>query len=369
MSTAASNNSAEALEPLASDSQRLLAIGGLLLVACGMLFGDVFALFILHPNNASIGGALYAASGLIPAGDVEGILAQFQSIGGFLENRGTKVDAHSHMIHLGYIGLLLAVLQPWVALPSKARYSAAALFIASAALMPPAIFSIHYLGLTFSPFEHIGWASIVADLAGALLAIAVFIQLWGILRHVGGQGNPLAKPIYLSAGNDASRVMLIGGLTLLLCGFLYGAGMAAYSRIAGAPAEVDILKAIVSHAAASQQALLGEDFAQLGRLQMLRGISIAVHAHINEMGILLVLMSMVQGFIQYSRTNRQRWARLATVSAFGLPLGIQLEVPLGVVGSVVADLSGFALIVCLVAMLFGLLRHTGATDSARGEDA
>ena len=35
----------EAQDPLGSDSQRLYVIGGILLVASGMLFGDIFAMF------------------------------------------------------------------------------------------------------------------------------------------------------------------------------------------------------------------------------------------------------------------------------------------------------------------------------------
>ena len=125
--------------PLASDTQRVLAIGGILLIASGMLFGDIFAMFALHPNNARIGAAMYTAAGLIPTGDVDGILAQFMAIGGFLEFRGTKVDTHSHIIHMGYIALLLAMLQPWVALSPRVRHRTAWLFILCAALMPPAI--------------------------------------------------------------------------------------------------------------------------------------------------------------------------------------------------------------------------------------
>ena len=73
--TQAASTSLEAQGPLASQSQRLLAIGGILLVASGMLFGDIFAMFILHPNNARIGAAMYAAAQLIPAGDAEGTAA------------------------------------------------------------------------------------------------------------------------------------------------------------------------------------------------------------------------------------------------------------------------------------------------------
>ena len=113
----------------------MLLIGGMLLIASGMLFGDIFAMFVLHPNNARIGAAMYAAAQLIPAGDADGILGHFMAIGGFLENRGTKVDTHTHIIHMGYIALLLAILQPWVALSPATRWRAACLFIASSFML------------------------------------------------------------------------------------------------------------------------------------------------------------------------------------------------------------------------------------------
>ncbi len=357
---------AELHEPIASDSQRILVIGGILLAASGMLFGDVFAMFVLHPNNARIGEAMYAASQLVPIGDADGILAHFMAIGGFLENRGTKVDAHSHIIHMGYIALLLAMLQPWVALSAAAKRRAAWFFVISACLLPASIFSIHYLGLAYSPLEFIGWGSIFADLFGALLAVAVAIQLWGLWRHSRAQGNSPTQALYLGAGNGASRSLLVGGLLLLVCGFLYGAVFAAFGGAVGIDAEVDILKRIVGAAAGSDQASLNAGFGDFGRLQMLRAINVASHAHINEMGILMLLMSFMQGFVQYQERTRDGWAMAAVLSGIALPAGILLEIPMGIVGSIIADLAGFSMVVCLMAMLFGLLRHTGARDAQGG---
>lgn len=358
----------QAQQLLATSSQRLLAIGGVLLVASGMLFGDVFAMFVLHPNNAGISDAMVAAAQLIPAGDTDGIRSQFMAIGGLLENRGTKIDAHSHIIHMGFIGLLLAMMQPWVALSAVAKRRAAWFYILSATLLPCSIFAIHYVGLAYSPLQHIGWASILADLFGAFLALAMFIQLWGLWRYCRGERAADISPAYIGVGNGngASRALLVGGLLLLVCGFLYGAGFAAYGDLTDAPQEVDIFKAIVTHAAGSQQVMLDQDFAALGKLQMFHGINVAVHAHINEMGILLLLMAFVQGFVQYSDNTRLRWAQLAVLSAFGLPLGILMEIPFGIVGSIVADLFGFTMLVSLMAMLFGLLRYTGASDAENG---
>ena len=367
--TQAALASAEAQDPLASEPQRLFAIGGILLIASGMLFGDIFAMFVLHPNNARIGEAMYAASQLIPAGDAEGILGHFMAIGGFLENRGTKVDTHTHIIHMGYIGLLLAMLQPWVALTVETRRRVAWLFIVSSVLLPVSIFSIYYVGLAHSPLEHIGWGSIFADLFGALLALAMLIQLWGLWRHGRGHGDARVKPSYLGANHGASRTLLVGGLLLLVSGFFYGALYAAWTQSGQATSEVDILKNIVTHAAASEQTLLGADFGAYGNYQMYRAINIAVHTHINEMGILLLLVSFVQRFIQYSEGICRRWALLAVISGFALPIGILMEIKLGIIGSIVADFFGFTMIVSLMAMMFGLLRHTGARDAERGDTA
>jgi hypothetical protein len=367
--TQAALASLESQGPLESNSQRVLAIGGILLVASGMLFGDIFAMFVLHPNNARIGEAMYAAAQLIPTGDTEGILGHFMAIGGFLENRGTKVDTHSHIIHMGYIALLLAMLQPWVALSAAAKRLTAWLFIASAFLLPVAIFSIHYVGLAYSPFEFLGWGSVLADLFGALLAVAVLFQLWGLWRHSTQAHGLHGTPPYINSGNSASRALLIGGLLLLVTGFFYGAFYAAWSQVSDASSEVDILKDIVTHAAGSQQALLDADFGAFGQYQMYRAINIAVHTHINEMGILLLLMSFIQGFVNYNQTTRKRWAQLAVLSAFGLPLGILLEINLGIIGSILADFFGFTMIVSLMAMLFGLLRYTGASDAGKGDRA
>jgi hypothetical protein len=358
---------AEAHEPIASGSQRLLAIGGILLVASGMLFGDIFAMFILHPNNARIGQAMYAAAQLIPTGDADGILAHFMAIGGFLENRGTKIDAHSHIIHMGYIALLLAMLQPWVSLSDVSKRRAAWLFIVSAFLLPPSIFAIHYVGLAYTPLAHIGWASILADFFGTLLAVAVFIQFWGLWRHVRGGGDAPAELVYIGSGDAASRTLLVGGLLLIVTGFFYGLGYATFLEFGNAPSEVDILKKIVIHAAAADNTALNIDFGAFGNYQMLRAINIATHAHIIEMGILLLLMSFVQGFIQFEDATRRHWARLAVLSGFALPAGILLKIPYGIVGSVIADLAGFTMIVSLMAVLIGLLRYTGTSD-AQGDN-
>src|SRR5260221_14704080 len=96
-------------------AQRVLILGGIALIAGGMLFGDIFAVFVLHQNGGQTGEGLLAASRAVAAGDSPGVKASFERIGGLLEDHGTKVDAHAHMTAAGYLPVLLSLLQPYVA--------------------------------------------------------------------------------------------------------------------------------------------------------------------------------------------------------------------------------------------------------------
>src|SRR5580692_3454929 len=93
-------------------ARRLLVFGGIALIAGGMLFGDIFAVFVLHQNGNRTGALLMAAVRDLKAQDANSIRADFRQIGGNLEDRGTKVDTHVHMTDAGYLALLLALVQP-----------------------------------------------------------------------------------------------------------------------------------------------------------------------------------------------------------------------------------------------------------------
>src|SRR5712664_4931304 len=168
----------------AMSARRLFLLGGIALILVGMVFGDIFAVFTLHQNAAQVGANLAAAAQAALAGNRHVVLANFQNVGAFLENRGTKVDTHVHMIDFGYLALLLAILQPWVGLPENSRKRIAWIFLAGAWLLPVGVFLIHYLGLARSPVKAIGWASIAADLGGLLVLLATLAYLIGLVGHL-----------------------------------------------------------------------------------------------------------------------------------------------------------------------------------------
>src|SRR5581483_3114302 len=158
---------------LPMSATRLLLFGGIALVLGGMVFGDIFAVFVLLQNGGRTGETLLAAT-----------------------------DA-------GYLALLLALVQPYVALPSQRKKRLAQFLVIGGVLLPIGIFLIHYVGLSYSPFAVIGWGSVLADAAGALLIVALLGELWGFVLWL--RGERLHDPEVLSEENSWSRRALLSG--------------------------------------------------------------------------------------------------------------------------------------------------------------
>src|SRR5258708_23892865 len=103
----ATSQVSEAAEYAARSERRLFVLGGIALILTGMIFGDIFAVFTLHQNAAQVAANLAAAAQAALAGNRGSVLANFQSVRSFLENPGTKVDTHAHMIAFRHLALLL----------------------------------------------------------------------------------------------------------------------------------------------------------------------------------------------------------------------------------------------------------------------
>jgi len=366
MSTLSPQNPASAFLDT-GDPARLFIIGGMLLVITGMIFGDLYAVFILHPNVADIGREMGAAVSAAAAGNADSVFSHFGAVGGFLENAGTKKDAHVHMIHAGYLAFLLAFLQPKVALGAKAKLQLARIFLWASVILPVSIFLIHYVGLVYSPLKTIGWASIFADLAGLVLIIVLLAELIGLLRHAGGGGERGAALMRLSGGE--SRTLIIGGTFLLLAGFLFGAFYAGSFMAEHENRELLILGELLEHASQQAGTSVQQGLGAYGGLQVEKAVMIAAHAHIIEFGLLAMMMAIVQPYVYLSNAWRVRLVRMMLAGAVVLPIAVFSEMWYGLLAGAVADFAGLLLIVSLFAMLIGVIRHTGKADAHKGEAA
>jgi hypothetical protein len=343
-------------------ARRLLVFGGISLVAVGMLFGDIFAVFILHQNAGQQGAALIAASEAVAAGNATAVNNIFANLGGLLEDRGTKVDAHVHMIGAGYFALMLALVQPYIALSPKTKKLLAALFITGGTLLAVGIFLIHYVGLAYSPFSVIGWASVLADSAGAMLIIVLVVEAWGFRKYL--RTRELAEPALPDDDSRPRRTLLSGGTLLILLGFLHGAWYAGAYLYQHERMETDILGRMIVAASTSDLPTATSEVTNFGNLAGARAVNIAAHSHIIEFGLLAILLSYIQPFVFLSEPWKRRWTQVLLAGSLILPVFVLLELKLGLLAGGIADAGGLMVIIALIGMLVGVLRYAGTLDSA-----
>lgn len=346
-------------------ARRLYIFGGIALIAAGLLFGDIFAVFILHQNAARQGEALVAAARAVAAGNAAAVNEVFSHLGNLLEDRGTKVDAHVHMIDAGYLALLLALMQPYIAFSRQTKKSLAVLFIAGGVLLPVGIFLIHYVGLTGSPFAAIGWASVLADSAGALLIFVLIVQAWGFRQYL--RSRQLSEPELPAEDSMPRRALLTGGTILVLLGFLHGAYYAGTLLYEHERMETAILQRLINAATTGNLDVATTEVNNFGGLAGARAVNIAAHSHIIEFGLLAMLLSFVQPFVFLSEKWKRRWVKLLLGGSVILPVFVLLELKLGLLAGGIADIGGLMVIVGLVGMLAGILRYSGGLDAAKND--
>jgi len=351
----------------AADPARLFVIGGMLLVIAGMIFGDLYAIFILHPNVADIGREMGAAVTAAAAGDADAVFSHFGAVGGFLENAGTKKDTHVHIIHAGYLAFLLAFLQPWVALEHRLKLLLAKVFLWASVILPVSIFLIYYVGLVYSPLQSIGWASIFADLSGLILILVLLVELAGIWCHMRGNGERDDAVSRLDSQN--SRTLLAGGLLLVLTGFLFGLYYAGVHLEEHESQELIILGGLLEQVSMQATDAINQGLVAYGALAEERAVMIAAHAHVVEMGLLAIMMAIVQPFVFLSAAWRRRLVWMMLGGATLLPVAIYSELWFGLLAGGVADFAGLMVILAMFGMLIGVWRQTGKMDAKEEQGA
>jgi hypothetical protein len=344
-------------------ARRLLIFGGVALIVGGMLFGDIFAVFGLHQNGGQTGQALMVASQAVAARNPPSVSSAFARIGSLLEDHGTKVDAHVHMTDAGYLALILALVQPYVSLPQKRKKQLAWLFVAGGLLLPIGIFLIHYVGLAYSPFAVIGWASILADSAGALL-LAVLVTESCALGKCLATGHTVNEPELPRDRSWERRMLLGGGTMLVLLGFIYGAWYAGIDLYEHEARETCTLRSIIHNAASGNSYGSATAVTDYGSLAAEKAVKIAAHSHIIEFGLLAILLSFIQPYVYLREMWKRRWIIVLLSGSVILPVFVLLELKLGLLAGGIADVGGLMVIISLIGMLTGILRYAGVLDAA-----
>src|SRR5207253_1270099 len=256
-------------------ARRLLVLGGIGLILVGMLFGDIFAVFVLHQNAAKVGESLSSAAHAAVAGDARAVALSFQAVGSFLENRGTKVDTHVHMIAFGYLALMLA------------------------------------------------------DFGGALVILATLAYLFGVARRFRRPEWAAKEDGLLADRSMAGRVLFAGGLGLVLLGFLHGAYYAGVDLYRHEALDYSLLSEMTSTAAARNGTAVDTAVGEYGELAGEKAVNIAAHAHAIEFGLLAMLLGFFQGYVRLCESWKRNWAWLLLLGSLVLPVFVLLELRLG----------------------------------------
>jgi len=347
-------------------ARRLLLLGGIGLILTGMFFGDIFAVYTLHQNAAQVGANLAAAANAALSGNRHVVFANFRNVGMFLENRGTKVDTHVHMIDFGYLALLLAILQPWVGFGESWKKKIAWVFLTGGWLLPVGVYLIHYVGLAHSPLKAIGWASIAADFGGLLVLLATLAYLVGLGLRFRSEGASSRADDLLNDRSREGRLLFAGGVALVLLGFFHGAYYAASDLYRHEAQDYSLLAQMSAGAAAGAREVVNDALVGYGQLQGAKAVNIAAHAHSVEFGLLAIMMAFFQPYVSLRATWKRRWAGVLLLGSLLLRVCVLLEMKCGLVAGGVADFGGLLVIFALLAMWIGILRYTGELDAAAG---
>jgi len=331
---------------------RVLVFGGLLLLVANMLLGEVFAIFISHVANAEIRLRWAEIVQAAAAGQVEALQPLFDRIGLLLERRGRIMNAHSHAGAFGMLALLLALLQPLCRQRPAARVVLAGLVVAGGLVQPLFIFVSQYSG---------PWAYLVSD-AGAVAVIAGVAGFALGLGRRGAGGGERGDTQALVEGLLApasSGLLLRWGALLVLLGMLFGFGYAAVFSFEHEPRQFALIGQMLAAAGSGEEAGIAPLVADYRGVNSSIAILTAVHSHAIEMGLIALFLAFVQSYVAYGERTRRIWAGVFLLGAYALPICIFNATIFGLVSAAFADLSGFIALVALIAMLAGLVRHTG----------
>jgi hypothetical protein len=148
-----------------------------------------------------------------------------------------------------------------------------------------------------------------------------------------------------------------------MLGFLHGNYYAAFDLYRHEALDYSILSQVSLGAAERNAAAVENGLAAYGQLQGEKAVNIAAHAHIIEFGVLSILLAFFQPYVDLHEIWQRRWALVLLLGSLLLPVCVLLEMKFGLIAGGLADIGGLLVIVSLLAMWIGILRHTGRLDA------
>ena len=161
-----------------------------------------------------------------------------------------------------------------------------------------------------------------------------------------------------------------GGAVLILIGMVFGLYYAWLFVAQHEPRQFELVDQLMAATLTDDAAGPAQAARDYRTIQSRIAINTAVHSHAIEMGTIAILLAFIQSFVLFTERWKLRWAWVFVVGSFLLPFFIFNSTIFGLVSNASADLSGFVILVALVAMLAGVVRYSGVLDMPeQGTDA
>jgi|SRR5713101_1030036 hypothetical protein len=155
-----------------SGSQRTLTVAALLLVAAGIVFGFAHAAAVRYNTLPVLQYREHWTAAALASQNGRRDAIQAAEHKGYTYTR--VVDAHTHIIKLATVLLLVALVYPLISLPEKRKRTLAIVLITGVCVFPLGVLAEIYVQ---------GRSAQVVAAVGALLVILAFAgMVWGLLR-------------------------------------------------------------------------------------------------------------------------------------------------------------------------------------------
>ena len=144
-----------------------------------------------------------------------------------------------------------------------------------------------------------------------LFATAAYLA--GLYKYFRSWPKVSVSDELFSARSATARVLLAGGLVLILLGFAHGAYCAAVDLYSQEALDYTLLSNMATASVSHDLPALDVALASYGESQGDKAVKIAAHAHIIEFGLLAMILSFVQPYVSLSeKWQRPRPCKLAS---------------------------------------------------------
>jgi hypothetical protein len=181
---ARSDFAAETSQLLSSASSQILLRTGACLILAGMVFGFYYAWVFVTQHEPRQIALLDSALTSALSRDSRGATTSITAYRALQSRIAIVTAAHSHIIEMGIMAVLLAFVQNFVFLSDGWKRKWAVLFCIGGAIMPICTYCASIFGLVLAGF---------ADTFGMLSLIALFAMLCGLVRQTGAEESGTAS--------------------------------------------------------------------------------------------------------------------------------------------------------------------------------